>query len=419
MIITIPPNLLSGHVKAISSKSHAHRAFICAALGTSTSTIICNDVSEDILATIEYLIQLSAIIVKKDDTYQVNPLNKNVGPTDIILNCKESGSTLRFLLPITAALGKNATIKASGRLPDRPISELTKQLRNHGVAVEDLFPLKLSGKLSGGIYSLPGNVSSQYISGLLMAAPLTKQELTIKATSELESIPYIDMTIKVMEDFGVKVHTEESCFCVSDKQNYKHVTDYIIEGDWSNAAFWLCAGALGNGITMTGLSLESRQGDKEIINILKSIGAEIKVEDDSITVKKGTILPFEIDAKDIPDLVPIFAVLATAAVGKSKIYNAKRLKLKESDRLYAVSSQLNLLGANITETEDGLIINGTGSLKGGIASAMGDHRIAMSLAIASLISKNNITISNADAVNKSYPTFFLHFRDLGGTIISK
>ena len=430
MDVKIIPASLSGIVKAIPSKSQAHRSLICAALSDKTTYIDCDSQSNDIEATVSCLRSLDADIKRENRSYIVQPgvmahnVTKNsCDDNTIFLHCGESGSTFRFLLPVAAALGQTASFILEGRLPQRPLSPLYEELVRHGCALSPRGsnPFCVKGKLSPGVYSLDAGVSSQFISGLLFALPLLDGDSELRLTGKIESFPYIELTMSILKTFNIKIEFKDSIFLIPGKQFYRSPGKVHVEGDWSNAAFWLTAGALSeSGITCERLDINSRQGDRAVIDILTRFGAKVIKSDSSVTVCGGKLSSdsrlrgIEIDARDIPDLVPILAVAAAAAEGTTVIRNAERLRTKESDRLEAVSSVLNTLGADVRVTEDGLLINGGAPLKGGKVSSWGDHRIAMSSAIASVLCTEPVLIQNAEAVNKSYPGFFDDFRLLGG-----
>ena len=416
MEITITPRPIRGKITAIASKSIAHRLLICAALSDKETDIFINESSEDIDATARCLNALGANIARTEDGFSVSPIKPIVGvPT---LDCGESGSTLRFILPVVGALGVNARLKLAGRLPSRPLSPLWEELENGGMTLswENETTLLCGGKLKSGAYSLPGNISSQFISGLLFALPLLSGDSTLLLTGKTESVQYMKMTLAALEKFGITFPFSDSTFKIEGEKrpSLPEKTSLMVEGDWSNAAFWLSAGALSGQITVDGLSASPLQGDKEIINLLKRFGAALSGNGSSVTACGGTLRGIEIDAAQIPDLVPILAVVASAAEGETKIYGAARLRLKESDRLKTVSNMLTALGGNIRETEDGLIIKGGTPLSGGTVDSAGDHRIAMSAAIASILCNGTVTIKGAEAVSKSYPKFWEHFSALGG-----
>ena len=387
MIQTISPAALGGAVAAIPSKSAAHRLLICAALAGAPDAVVCDGTSRDIDATRACL--------------------HAIAQGDPILPCGESGSTLRFLLPVAAALGLDVCFRMEGRLPQRPLKELEEQLTAHGIRIdrprEDL--LHISGRLQPGAFALPGNVSSQYISGLLFAMPLLDGPSVLTVTGQLESAPYVDMTLDALKRFGICVNRGPGRFEIAP-QSYTCPGTVPVEGDWSNAAFWLCAGALSKPVTVTGLDPDSLQGDKQALHLLDAMGANLFVSGDGITVGPGKLTATDIDAAAIPDLIPVFSVVAAAAAGTTRIYNAGRLRMKESDRLRSICRMLTALGADIRETEDGLLIRGGLPLNGGTVDSCNDHRIAMSAAIASVLCAEPVTVLGAEAVEKSYPHFW-------------
>lgn len=383
-------------VKIIPSKSDAHRALICAALSQNPCEVICEAESKDITATRKCL---DALKEGREEMY-----------------CGESGSTLRFLLPVMAALGHKASFYPEGRLPQRPLSPLYEELTAHGckLSPKGSVPFTIEGQLTGGTYRIPGNVSSQYISGLLFSLPILEKDSRIIVEGTLESRPYVEMTIKVLKDFGIEIVETAEGYEIPGGQSYHGPESYQVEGDWSNGCFWLAAGALlEDGICVSGLDAESLQGDKKIIEILKTFGARVEIEEEGIKVRRGKLTGIQVDVSQIPDMVPALAVVAAAAEGKTEIQNAGRLRIKESDRLHTVTQVLSDLGADIEELPEGLIIKGRGTLNGGKADSYNDHRIAMMAAIASIICKEKVSLQGADAVNKSYPGFFDEMKNLG------
>lgn len=433
MDVKVSAGALSGSVKAIPSKSQAHRALICAALADAQTRIECDSESKDITATAACLSALGADIRREQGSYIVRPLMRAAdngavtlpGAGNVVAECAESGSTFRFLLPVVCALGQKTSFILEGRLPERPLSPLYEELVRHGCALsrQGTNPFCAEGKLTPGIYSLDAGVSSQFISGLLFALPLLDGDSELRLTGQIESFPYIGLTVSMLETFGSKIEFKDAVFKITGGQKYRSPGTVNIEGDWSNASFWLTAGALGEGrgITCEDLDLQSRQGDRAILKILEGFGSKIEKGGSSVTVcgtanAGGRLRGIEIDARDIPDLVPILAVAATAAEGTTVIRNAGRLRAKESDRLAAVSSVLNELGADVRVTDDGLIVNGGAILKGGQVSSWGDHRIAMAAAVAAAVCREPVVIRGAEAVNKSYPGFFDDFRLLGGSV---
>jgi len=423
MTIRIQKPLQGGTIRAISSKSEAHRLLICAALSDSETFIACPETSKDIDATARCLIMLGASVWHQDGGFNVIPIKRDslkTGDYRYLLDSSESGATLRFILPVCGALGLNTEISMSGRLPERPLSDLYAQMVSHGCTLSEqgVSPLICEGQLGSGEYALPGNITSQYISGLLIALPLLTGDSNIKITNAFQSRPYIDITLNVLRQFGVKVTDEPFGFSIPGNQVFNSPKTVQAGGDWSNAAFWLSAGAIGPGsITCTNLDRDSKQGDKQIVELLKRFGAHVFCEKTVVTVSPNKLRGIEIDAGDIPDLVPIVAAVASVADGQTKIYNAKRLRSKESDRLHTVTSLLSNMGADVTETDDGMIINGKKTLSGGTTKTFGDHRIAMTAAIMSAACSNYVTIENAEAVSKSYPGFYTDFRGiLGGEL---
>jgi 3-phosphoshikimate 1-carboxyvinyltransferase len=419
--VKISPCRLNGVVRAIPSKSQAHRALICAALADKPTTIECEGGSDDISATADCLSALGAKIGRESGVYVVHPLKRDANGNTASLPCGESGSTFRFMLPIVGALGRKASFILKGRLPERPLSPLYEELVRHGceLSPQGAVPFCASGRLAPGSYSLDAGVSSQFISGLLFALPLLGGDSELHLTGQAESFPYIELTLAMLEIFGIRTEFKDNVFYIPGGQTYCSPGKAHVEGDWSNAAFWLSAGAIGAGsITCTGLNFKSRQGDRAILDILSKFGAgiELKEKDSAVTVSGGKLRGIEIDARDIPDLVPVLSVVAAASEGETVIRNASRLRAKESDRLAAVSDILRSLGADANETTDGLVIRGGKAFKGGQVSSRGDHRIAMSSAIAATICAGPVVIQDAQAVNKSYPGFFDDLRSLGGTV---
>ncbi len=405
MNIKINPSTLSGKVEAPASKSVAHRMLICAALAKEKSTIRINKTSEDIEATASCLRSLGVAIEKNGELWTVTP--PSAFPEKAELDCGESGSTLRFMLPVVSALGIDATLNGHGRLPSRPIAPLLNEMKRHGISCDGSFPLHVSGRLTGGKYTVAGNISSQFITGLLLALPLCEGESEIEVIPPVESKPYIDITTSVLSLFGVNVAENNNIYKV--KKSDFVSGDFTAEGDWSNAAFLLSLG-----VEVGGLDTGSTQGDRKILDVLSSFGAEIIQRNGTIQVNLSSLHGADVDASDIPDLVPVICAVASTAEGTTRIYNASRLRLKESDRIETTVRMVNSLGGEAHETDDGIIINGKKFLSGGTVDGCGDHRIVMSAAVASLKCENPVIIEGAQAVNKSYPEFFKDFNSLGG-----
>lgn len=412
--IVISPSRLSGIVQAPPSKSAAHRALICAALSQGECRVQNLAPSQDLQATLRAVRALGIHAELRNGSVSLRPEKI---PTDrpVTVDCGESGSTLRFFIPVFAALGIPAVFTGAGRLPERPIGIYRELLPGHGVACQTQggLPLLVSGQLSSGLFSLPGNVSSQFITGLLFALPLLDGDSEIHLTTPLESAGYVEMTLAVMRDFGISVQETETGWKVAGGQRYL-AHDYMVEGDWSQAAFFLAAGALGGELSITGLKRDSCQGDRAARELFSRFGAKIAEDGETLSVRAGTLRGIDVDASQIPDLVPILAATAALAEGHTSIHHAERLRIKESDRLAAMASELSHLGARIQEMPGGLEIDGVPSLRGGAVSGWNDHRVVMSLAMAGLRAEEDVSISDAESVRKSYPDFFEVYQKLGG-----
>lgn len=391
MDIIITPTRLSGKVQAIPSKSQAHRLLICAALAEHETVLRCPDTNRDIEATADCLRALGAEITRDGTGYTVFPIQAI--PRSAVLPCRDSGSTLRFLLPVAGALGVDAIFQMEGRLPQRPLSPLWEEMERMGCTLTrpTADTVRCRGRLKAGSYAMDGGVSSQFITGLLLAFPLLNGSSSLKITGKLESAPYVTMTQRVMEQFGVRMRD----FAMAGDCGFTSPGTVTVEGDWSNAAFFLAAGALGNSVKVTGLCPDSPQGDRAAAELLPALD------------EKQTV-----DASDIPDLVPILAV--TAACRRGAVFtNIARLRLKESDRVESVKEMILALGGAAEADENTLTVLGTG-LRGGTVDAKNDHRIAMSAAIAATVCSGKVTILGAQCVEKSYPQFWEVYKELGG-----
>ena len=382
MDITITPRPLKGDITVIPSKSQAHRLLICAAFADGPTDLVCPDTNRDIEATVDCLNALGAYISRTDSGYCVFPMGK--APASATLNCCESGSTLRFMLPIVGALGVDATFQMAGRLPQRPLSPLWEEMERMGCTLTrpTADTLRCTGKLRPGKYSIDGGVSSQYITGLLFAQSLIDGESSLDVTGKIESLPYIRLTENAMALFGAP--------------HYRSPGRLTVEGDWSNGAFWVAAQMLGNDLSIHGLNDASIQGDRAVVDICRQLSM-------------GTPT---VDASDIPDLVPILSIVAGAKKGAT-FTNIQRLRIKESDRVASTIAMVEALGGRAWATEDTLTVCGTG-YRGGTVDAQNDHRIAMSAAIAATVCTEPVTILGAEAVKKSYPKFWDEYARLGG-----
>lgn len=414
MQVTISPRPIRGRIESISSKSMAHRLLILAALSKKPQKLFVNATNEDMDATARCLSAIGAAVTYEKDGFVIAPFQDAATSVD----CGESGSTLRFLLPVLGACGKDVTLTLRGRLPERPLSPLWEELTRGGMVLswENPNTLSVRGQLQSGAFSLPGNISSQFISGLLFALPVLEGDSTLRLTTAIESENYIKMTEDALRRFGIQFTFKDNVYSIPGGQTPRLSERELLraEGDWSNAAFWLVAGALSQGVTVDGLARTSLQGDREIVPLLSRFGAAVSEEETSVFVKNERLSGLSLSAAQIPDLVPILSVLAAGASGKTTIYGAERLKIKESDRLEAVYRMLTAVGGRVQKTEDGLIIDGGTPLSGGTVDSFSDHRIAMSAAILSSICHGPVTILGAESVNKSYPAFWEHFALLGG-----
>ncbi len=381
MDITIQPRKLQGQVTAIPSKSQAHRLLICAALADRPTRLRCPDTNRDMEATVSCLNALGANITRQYPDYFVVPIARV--PRTAVLPCGESGSTLRFLLPIAGALGVEAVFELEGRLPQRPLSPLWEEMERMGCTLSrpSGTTVRCCGRLRSGRYEIDGGVSSQFITGLLFALSLLPGENRLEVTGSVQSRPYIEMTKQAMALF--------------DAPRYRSPGQVEVEGDWSNGAFFLTANALGSRVEVQNLAPDSPQGDRAVVDFLQKL--------QSFCV---------IDAAQTPDLVPVLAVAAGALHGADFV-NAGRLRLKETDRLATTSAMINALGGCAQVDGDTLRVKGTG-YAGGTVDAANDHRIAMAAGIAATVCTGPVTILHAEAVEKSYPKFWAEYRKLGG-----
>lgn len=393
MDLLIHPRKLKGSLSVIPSKSQAHRYLICAAFADAPTELLCKATNRDMDATMECLNALGADITKRPQGYLVKPI-RNI-PKKASLPCRDSGSTLRFLLPVAGALGVDATFLLEGRLPSRPLSPLWEEMERMGCVLTRPTEntIRCQGKLIPGTYAIDGGVSSQFITGLLLALSQVPGSSRIQLLGTVESKPYIDMTLGAMEVFGLCVKN----FTLPEEKALKSPGTLLVEGDWSNAAFFLAANTLGSQVEISNLNPDSRQGDRAIADLLPAL-------------REG--MP-SISVADIPDLTPILAV--TAALKKGAVFkDIRRLRLKESDRVETILRMITALGGKAQADENTLSVFGTG-LSGGTVDACNDHRIAMAAAIAATATQNEVIILGADCVQKSYPEFFSEYRTLGGS----
>ena len=414
MKIKIYPSKCSGEIKIPSSKSMGHRAIICASLANGKSIISNLDYSDDILATIDGMRKLGANIQCEKDRLIIEGIKSFDNLKDNIIDCNESGSTLRFFIPIFSLTGKKISFTGRNRLLKRPqkiYEEIFKEQNLYYFQDEDKIEIK--GKLKAKEYFIDGNISSQFISGLLFTLPLLEENSIININPPFESASYIDLTMEVLKEFGITINKVTPLrFEIQGGQKYR-AKDYKVEGDFSQLAFFAVLGALNNDLKCTGVKHNSKQGDKAIIDILKKSGVKIEEIEEGYLIHKGKVKGCEIDLGDCPDLGPILNVLAMYGKGEFKTFNAGRLRLKESDRISAMEEELKKLGVEIETTEDEIKILGKKNYLGNIeVFGHKDHRIVMSLAIAGTMLEKPIIIDGAEAVEKSYPKFFQDLESL-------
>lgn len=422
MNITITPHRLGGSLPVPSSKSVGHRDLICAALADGESLVEHISPSEDIEATCRVLRSFGANLEEIPDAYPDRVAYKVGGgvrqtASPLVADCGESGSTLRFLIPVGLLTHCPVTYTGRGRLVSRPLQPYYDLFDSRHIQYETSeaggLPLTVDGRLTAGTYTLPGNVSSQFFTGLLLTLPLLDGDSELYSSTPLESASYIDITIDAMARHGVHIDVEKrGVYHIKGNQHYQSGR-FAIEGDYSQAAFWLAAGCFGNPVACRGLRSQTSQGDEAIVPIIRRMGGTIEGTD-VLTSRPSQLTSTTIDAEDCPDLVPILTVLATGALGTTEITGAARVRLKECDRLHAMAEELNKLGGKITERPDGLVIEGVGRLHGGRVQAWNDHRIAMALAIAAQLATAPVTIEGAECVRKSYPRFWQDYRAMGG-----
>ena len=426
MNLVVTPKKLSGTLVVPSSKSAGHRDLICAALADGKSLVKNITPSEDLEATCRVLQKFGATVetVAHEDGRRTvavtGGLSSQTSPLKV--DCGESGSTVRFLIPVGLLTGREITYTGRGRLPERPLDPFLKIFDEKHINYKkgnQSLPLTISGQLKGGTYELPGNVSSQFFTGLLMTLPLLRDDSVIRSTTVVESESYINITLDCLRRHGIYVEKErDGLYLIRGRQAYR-TGEYLVEGDFSQAAFWLVGGIIGQPLELTGLSGNSTQGDREIVSFIESMRGRIERSGSVLRAVPSRTTGLTIDVKDCPDLVPALAVLGTFSQGITRIVNGARVRLKECDRLHAMAEVLNALGGKVQETKDGLIIEGVSSLTGGRVRAWNDHRIAMALAMASQRCTGKLTIEGAECVRKSYPSFWQDFAHMGGIAVEE
>lgn len=402
---------------AISSKSYVHRLLIAAALSDKPTYIFSNIISKDMEATVQCLKALGADIDINADGFNVKA---GVSKQDKVnLDCNESGSTARFMLALAAHFSNEVTMTGHGKLPERPFGPLTRALSNHGIDSDSEFlPITAKGELTAGDYELPGNISSQYITGLLLVLPLLEGDSKIVLTTELESKGYIDITLDVLAQFGINIEFKDNVFFIKGNQTYSGEEKVYAEGDWSNSGFLLGLGAIDGEVTLKGLNPESLQGDRGILDILKAFGADVKVSENEISVAKNELKGVDVDASQIPDLVPALALIAAFASSDSRFRHVERLRIKESDRIETIKETLKAFSKEAvcektSDTEDLIVkVKDTNSSldKDIVVNSFNDHRIVMAAVLGAWGSNKEIEIEGSEAINKSFPGFFDLFK---------
>lgn len=415
MKVKVYPSTVKGEIIIPPSKSMSHRAIICASLARGTSTITNVAYSDDIKITIEGMKQLGATITCFDNHVVIEGTQAFTNIQNQNVFCNESGSTLRFFIPIFSLCDTTIRFTGKNRLLKRP-QKIYEDIFNsqHIPYVQNDEEIIIGGKLKSGDYVLDGDVSSQFISGLLFTLPLLEDDSTIHIKEPYESRSYVDLTLEMLERYGISAYYKDSnTLFIPGKQVYK-ACDYRIEADYSQLGFFAVLAAINNDLTCLDLNHESKQGDKQIISILKNAGCHIEAVEKGYFIKKSNLQPSRIDLQDCPDLGPILNVMAMYTNGETTIYNAQRLRYKESDRIAAMESELLKLGVHIKTSEDEIIINGNTSYDGDIeVCGHKDHRIVMSLSVAATMCHKPLIIEGAQAINKSYPTFFDDMKKIG------
>ena len=405
-------NKVEGTVTVPPSKSYAHRALIALALSKGKGTIHHVDLSSDIMATLKCLEDLGVDFFIDNEDVMLDATSFG-NRRDRVLKPEESGSTLRFFIPITLLFDEVYTFRGSTSLLKRPLVVYEELFQDLDIMMfrDSLESIVIKGKLEPGDFSMRGDVSSQFISGMLMVLPLLPGDSTLTVTEEFQSESYVNMTVKVMRDFGIEIHRENDTFFIPGNQQYQ-VRDYMVEGDYSQAAYFMAAGAIAGHTRVVGLNHASTQGDQEIVTILEKMGVKISAVENGYEVSESEISSLDIDVSDIPDLTPVLGVLLSLAKGTGRLMKVDRLRYKESDRVKTTIDLINHLGGDAKEEGSDIIITGKENLSGGSVYGHNDHRIVMAAAIASLGCLNPVVIDGYEAVKKSYPNFFKDFEDI-------
>lgn len=414
MDVKIFPSKAAGSISVPASKSVVHRALIASALSGGTNIIDCIDLNEDILATIKALKALGAKISIDKRMIVVRGFNINKRLRQVEINAKESGSTMRFIIPLASYIADRVIVGGSERLMERPLNVYKKIYDKQNLSFEDGSIKKIKGRLKAGKYQVDGNVSSQFISGLMFILPILDQDSSIEILEPFESKPYVDLTIELLNSFGIKIKSFNKTYFIKGKQKYKPY-NLRVEGDFSQAAFFMILGAINNKITINNLNMTSVQGDRQLIDFLQRLNVKTKTTKDSITVYKSELASGVLDLADTPDLGPILCVLALFSKKYIRLENVGRLRTKESDRLVVMQSQLNKIGAKVKLEKNSITIYRLDNFMDQevVVSGANDHRIVMAMAILATVAKKPLIIKKAEAINKSYPNFFIDLKTLG------
>lgn len=420
----IHPSEVCGIINCPPSKSYTHRSLILGALSNGTSKLSNILISDDTKITLHVLKQLGIKINLKNNNAEIKGVNGLINPpkNETLLDMKDSGTSSRLLLSVAALSDKPVVITGSNRLKERPMSELLDTLSLLGAKItymeeKGFLPICIQGPiLNGGIVTISGNISSQFITSLLLVGPFMKNKLILKVKDHLISKPYVDITIDCMKTFGILVKNDNyTKFTVGNNTKYK-AKRYAIEGDLSSASYFIAAGILsGKNLTISGLNINSVQADKDIIKIVKKMGGKIKVKNSKVVVSKSNLSGITIDMNNCPDIVQTVSVLAAYAKGKTTLKNIKHLRYKETDRIASSKNELNKMNISVWTTSDTLRIDG-GIPKGAEISTYNDHRMAMAFSIAALKAKGPTLIKDSEVVTKSYPNFYIDLKKIGADI---
>ena len=414
MRVKVSPSQVAGSIAIPSSKSLAHRAIICASLAQGTSTISNITYSKDIDATIACMEALGATIKKQETSCIITGTNVKKRTMPVSMDCNESGSTLRFLIPLCALSNQKATLMGHGRLMQRPMDVYTKIFDEQQLTFQQTDHIEVCGPLRSGTYTIRGDISSQFITGLLFALPLLDQESQIAIIPPFESKSYVDLTLQMLRSFGITIHPiDDTHYQIPTHQSYL-AGDVRVEGDWSQAAFYTVLGAIQGPLTLKNMNADSLQGDKVVIEAIKNK----TWQQEDLIIDPAPLTGQTIDLADCPDLGPILCVLAAYSQGTTHLIHAQRLRMKESDRIEAMETELRKWGVEISSTYDTITIVGkdTYAKDNVVIHGHNDHRIVMAMTVVGLCARSSCIIDDAQAITKSYPNFFQDIQDIGGKV---